>query len=92
MVPDLPDIGWREPPSGAVFGGISLVHEATGITTSAAYPSPAPVAASATREPARAIGSDGHTLLDRMQFAFYENQHNDVWAQTQPARRISCDK
>ena len=26
MVPDLPDIGWREPPSAAVFGGISLVH------------------------------------------------------------------
>jgi hypothetical protein len=41
MVPDLPDIGWREPPSAAVFGGISLVHEAAAISASAAYPSPA---------------------------------------------------
>src|ERR1700738_2210835 len=48
MVPDLPDIGWREPPSPAVFGGISLVHEAAAIGTSAAYPSPAPIAAAIT--------------------------------------------
>jgi len=59
IVPDLPDIGWREPPSAAVFGGISLVHEAAAISTSAAYPSPAPIAAAiparAARVPARAI-------------------------------------
>jgi hypothetical protein len=48
MVPDLPDIGWREPPSAAVFGGISLVHEAAAISASAAYPSPAPIAAAIT--------------------------------------------
>jgi hypothetical protein len=59
IVPDLPDIGWREPPSAAVFGGISLVHEAAAISTSTAYPSPAPIAAAITaraaRVPARAI-------------------------------------
>ena len=59
IVPDLPDIGWREPPSAAVFGGISLVHEAAAISASAAYPSPAPIAAAITaraaRVPARAI-------------------------------------
>ena len=57
MVPDLPDIGWREPPSAAVFGGISLVHEAAAISTSAAYPSPAPITARAARVSARAIGN-----------------------------------
>src|ERR1700724_58182 len=55
IVPDLPDIGWREPPSPAVFGGISLVHEAAAISASAAYPSPAPIAARAPRAAARAI-------------------------------------
>ena len=59
IVPDLPDIGCREPPSAAVFGGISLVHEAAAISTSTAYPSPAPIAAAITaraaRVPARAI-------------------------------------
>ena len=59
IVPDLPDIGWREAPSAAVFGGISLVHEAAAISTSTAYPSPAPIAAAITaraaRVPARAI-------------------------------------
>jgi hypothetical protein len=59
IVPDLPDIGWREPPSAAVFGGISLVHEAAAISASAAYPGPAPIAAAITaraaRVPARAI-------------------------------------
>ena len=59
IVPDLPDIGWREPPSAAVFGGISLVHEAAAISTSAAYASPAPITAAITaraaRVPARAI-------------------------------------
>jgi len=45
MVPDLPDIGWREPPSAAVFGVISLVHEAAAISASVAYPSPTPIAA-----------------------------------------------
>jgi hypothetical protein len=65
MVPDLPDIGWREPPSAAVFGGISLVHEAAAISASAAYP------------------NAGRALLDRMQRALYEAQHNDVWAQVQ---------
>src|SRR5580700_7084012 len=54
MVPDLPDIGWREPPSPAVFGGISLVHEAAAISASAAYPSPAPIAAAITARAARA--------------------------------------
>jgi len=39
MVSDLPDIGWREPPSAAV------VHEAAAISASVAYPSPAPIAA-----------------------------------------------
>src|ERR1700730_13263685 len=59
MVPDLPDIGWREPSSPAVFAGISLVHEAAAISASVAYPSPAPIAAAITaiaaRAPARAI-------------------------------------
>src|ERR1700719_58676 len=55
IVPDLPDIGWREPPSAAGFGGISLVHEAAAISTSAAYPSPAPIAARAGRVAGRAI-------------------------------------
>jgi hypothetical protein len=59
IVPDLPDIGWREPPSAAVFGGISLVHEAAAISASAAYPGPAPIAAAITaraaRVPVRAI-------------------------------------
>ena len=71
MVPDLPDIGWREPPSPAVFGGISFVHEAAAISASAAYP------------------NAGRALLDRMQRALYEAQHNDVWAQVKPATRIS---
>ena len=90
MVPDLPDIGWREPPSPAVFGGISLVHEAAAISASAAYPSPAPIAAGDHRErrPGRQLArsptaSDGRALLDRMQRSLYEAQHNDVWAQVQ---------
>jgi hypothetical protein len=55
MVPDLPDIGWREPPSAAVFGGISLAHEAAAISAGAAYPSPRPITARAARVAARAI-------------------------------------
>ena len=59
MVPDLPDIGWREPPSPPVFGGISFVHEAAAISASVAYPSPAPIAvaiiASTASAAARAI-------------------------------------
>jgi hypothetical protein len=54
MVPDLADIGWREPPSAAVFGGISLVHEAAAISASVAYPSPAPIAAAIIASTARA--------------------------------------
>jgi hypothetical protein len=98
MVPDLPDIGWREPSSPAVFAGISLVHEAAAISASVAYPSPAPIAAAITamapgRQLARSpIASDGRTLLDRMQRALCEAQHNDVLAQMQPARRITCDR
>ena len=99
MVPDLPDIGWREPPSAAAFGGISLVHEAAAKSASAAYPSPAPIAAAIMPRVARAaalarspIASDGRTLLDWMQRALYDKQHNDVWAQVQPSRRISCHK
>src|ERR1700674_5865799 len=55
VVPDLPDIGWREPPSAAVFGGISFVHEAAAISANAAYPSPAAITARAARAAARAI-------------------------------------
>jgi hypothetical protein len=59
IVPDLPDVGWREPPFAAVFGAISLVHEAAAISASMAYPSPAPIAAaiiaSTVRAAARAI-------------------------------------
>jgi len=55
MVPDLPDIGWREPPSAAVFSGISLVHEAAAISASAAYPSPAAITPRAASAAARAI-------------------------------------
>src|ERR1700730_5852731 len=87
MVPDLPDIGWREPSSPAVFAGISLVHEAAAISASVAYPSPAPIAAAIT-----AIASDGRTLLDRMHRALCEAQHNDVLAQMQPARRVTCNR
>jgi hypothetical protein len=50
MVPDLPDIGWREPPFAVVSGGISLVHAAAAISASAAYPNPAPTAAAITPE------------------------------------------
>src|SRR5712671_2871935 len=55
MAPDLPDIGWREPPSAAVFSGISLVHEAAAISASAAYPSPAAITPRAASAAARAI-------------------------------------
>ena len=59
IVPDLPDVGWREPPFAGVFGAISLVHEAAAISASMAYPSPAPIAAaiiaSTVRAAARAI-------------------------------------
>jgi hypothetical protein len=78
MVPDLPDIGWREPPSAAVFDGISLVHEAAAISASAAYPSPAPIAAITART-ASAAGCAitdrlrRRTLLDRMQRGPYNN-------------------
>src|ERR1700732_4934747 len=81
MVPDLPDIGWREPPSPAVFAGISLVHEAAAISASAAYPNPAPIAAAITARAARRqlarspIASAGRALLDRMQRSLYEAQH-----------------
>ena len=87
--PNLPDIGQREPPSAAVFGEISLVHEAAAIGASAAYPSPTPIAAAITRgRPGRQlaqsqIASAGRALLDRMQRALCEAQHNDVWAQMQ---------
>src|SRR5260370_32246366 len=54
MVPDLLDIGGREPPSAAVFGGISLVHEAAAISASVAYPSPAPVSAAIIASTAQA--------------------------------------
>jgi hypothetical protein len=43
VVPDLSDVGWREPPFAAVFGAISLVHEAAAISASVAYPSVAPI-------------------------------------------------
>src|SRR5882762_219283 len=66
MVPDLPDIGWREPPSAAVFGGISLVHEAAAISASAAYPSPAPIAAAITVRAARAAA---RAITDRLRRA-----------------------
>jgi hypothetical protein len=84
MVPDLPDIGWREPPSAAVFGGISLVHEAAAISASAAYPSAAAITARAARAATRAITDRlRRALLDRMQRSLYETQHNDVRAQVQ---------
>ena len=89
MVPDLPDIGWREPPSPAVFGGISFVHEAAAISASAAYPNPAPTAAAITVRAARAAA---RVITDRLRRACsarsdaarpLEAQHNDVWAQVQ---------
>ena len=86
MAPDLPDIGWRKPPSPAVFGGISFVHEAAAISASAAYPSAAPITARAARAAARAITDRlrrASALLDRMQRSLYEAQHNNVWAQVQ---------
>ena len=67
MVPDLPDIGWREPPSAAVFGGISLVHEAAAISASAAYPSPAPIAAAITP---RAASAAARAITDRLRRAY----------------------
>jgi hypothetical protein len=95
MVPDLPDTSWREPPSAAVFGGISFVHKATAIGASAAYPSPAPTGrdhgegghGGSSRD--HRSPQDGRTLLDRMQRALYEAQHNDVWAQVKPGTGIS---
>jgi len=67
MVPDLPDIGWREPPSAAAFGGISLVHEAAAISASAAYPSPAPIAAAITP---RAASAAARAITDRLRRAY----------------------
>src|SRR5712664_3531811 len=67
MAPDLPDIGWREPPSAAVFGGISLVHEAAAISASAAYPSRAPIAAAITARAARAAA---RAITDRLRRAY----------------------
>jgi len=67
MVPDLPDIGWREPPSPAVFGGISFVHEAAAISASAAYPSAAPIAAAIT---ARAAKTAAGAITDRLRRAY----------------------
>src|SRR4029077_12453428 len=66
MVPDLPDIGWREPPSAAVFGGTSPVHEATAISASATYPSPAPIAAIT----ARAVRAAARASTDRLRRAY----------------------
>src|SRR5690242_3214770 len=67
MVPDLPDIGWREPPSAVIFGGIFLVHEAAAISTSAAYPSPAPIAAAIT---ARTASAAARAITDRLRRAY----------------------
>src|ERR1700730_1613482 len=67
MVPDLPDIGWREPPSAAAFGGISLVHEAAANSASAAYPSPAPIAAAIMPRVARAAA---RAITDRLRRAY----------------------
>src|SRR5712671_4270481 len=67
MVPDLPDIGWREPPSAAVFAGISLVHEAAAISASVAYPSPAPIAAAIT---ARAAKAAARAITNRLRRAY----------------------
>jgi hypothetical protein len=97
MVPDLSDIGWREPPSPAVFGGISLVHEAAATCASAAYPSAAPIAAitaRATRAAARAI-------TDRLRRACSARSdaalplrgaaQRCLGPKCKPARRINCD-
>jgi hypothetical protein len=65
------------------FDGISLVHEAAAISASAAYPSPAPIAAAITARTASAAGCAitdrlrRRTLLDRMQ----RGRYNDVWPQ-----------
>jgi hypothetical protein len=67
MVPDLPDTGWREPPSAAVFDGISLVHDAASISASATYPSPAPIAAAITARAARAAA---RAITDRLRRAY----------------------
>jgi len=67
MVPDLLDIGWREPPSAAVFGGISLVHEAAAISASVAYPSPAPIAAAIIASTARAAA---RAIIDCLRRAY----------------------
>src|SRR6202035_2732867 len=70
MVPDLPDIGWREPPSPAVFCGISFVHEAAAISASAAYPSAAPIAAAITAITARAARTAARAITDRLRRAY----------------------
>jgi hypothetical protein len=98
MVPDLSDIGRREPPSAAIFGTISLVHEAAAISASAAYLSPSPIAAAimarAVRVAARAITDRpaGRTLLDRMRRALYGRTAQRCRGASAASRRISRDK
>ena len=66
------------------------LHEAAAVSASAAYPSPAPIAATITARAARAAARAitdrlrrASALLDRMQRSLYEAQHNNVWAQVQ---------
>jgi hypothetical protein len=67
MMPDLSDIGRREPPSAAIFGAISLVHEAAAISASAAYLSPSPIAAAIM---ARAVRVAARAITDRPRRAY----------------------
>ena len=98
MVPDLPDIGWREPPSPAVFGGISLVHEAAAISASAAYPSPAPIAAAITARGGQGGSSRDHRppppgVLCSIGCSAPSTRRSTTMSgpKCKPARRMNCD-
>ena len=72
MAPDLSDIGGREPPSAAIFGTISLVHEAAAISASAAYLSPSPIAAAIM---ARAVRAAARAITDRPRRVYPARSH-----------------
>ena len=98
IVPDLPDIGWREPPSPAVFGGISLVHEAAAISASAAYPSPAPIAAAITARGGQGGSSRDHRspppgVLCSIGCSAPSTRRSTTMSgpKCKPAGRINCD-
>jgi hypothetical protein len=68
LVPvSIPKASSMPPLERAVFGGISIVHKATAIGASAAYPSPAPTAAAIT---ARAATAAARAITDRLRRAY----------------------